>query len=84
MNRLIYSLDEKRTFIVTTNGSQVWLKNGYHHRINKPAIIFADGEEIWYKHGRLHRDNGPATINHKGEQEWFVDGILIKIVKVRK
>ena len=39
------------TFIVTTDGTQLWYKNGEYHRDNGPSVIYNNGIQFWYKNG---------------------------------
>jgi hypothetical protein len=55
---------------------KVWKdKEGRHHRLAGPAVIYIDGDTYWFIHGTMHRDDGPARIWDKyGIEKWYKDG----------
>jgi hypothetical protein len=69
-----YSDDEK----------MISLKDGYRHRVEKPAIIYNNGTKEWWRNNKRHRLDGPAlvykadTTNYHIIQdnynEWWLDG----------
>lgn len=53
---------------------------GFPHKENGPAVIWASGSMFWYKDGILHREDGPAIIWDDGNMQWYKDGIFIKTI----
>lgn len=56
-------------------GSKFWIKNGFVHREDEPALIEIDGTKVWYINNKFHRINGPAVEFADGEKQWFIQGI---------
>lgn len=52
------------------------LPNGFLHREDGPAKIYACGREEWYQHNKRHRDNGPAIMGANGGESWYQRGKL--------
>jgi hypothetical protein len=59
--------------IIDDHGTKRWLdKNGKHHRIDGPSLIYTNGSQIWYKNTQLHRIDGPAYIQCNGYHMWWI------------
>lgn len=66
--------------------SEVWFRNGWVHRENKPAYLeFEDRKvrkESWYLYGKKHRLGGPSDISYAKldetflEEKWHQNGLL--------
>jgi len=54
------------TLKILDNGDKIYLKNGFVHREDGPAVIRKIGENLWYKDGILHREDGPAVEKTNG------------------
>jgi hypothetical protein len=61
-----------------SNGAKEWRLNGYHHRIDGPAIEHADGCKEWVLHGEVHREDGPAVEHANGVNSWYLHGKYLK------
>lgn len=53
------------------------VSDGFRHREDGPAVIWADGRVSWWLNGRLHRQDGPAMIDPNGtwSEVWFLNGL---------
>jgi hypothetical protein len=60
-----------------TDGAQLWIKEGKHHRLDGPAVTYAKGTQEWFKEGKYHRLAGPAVTYPNGDQYWYIDGIEV-------
>ena len=60
--------------IIDEFGNQKWNDvNGYLHREDGPAFIWANGDQNWYKNGRPHRTDGPSDV-YIGGLSWWING----------
>jgi hypothetical protein len=59
------------------DGTVMWKKNGFLHRIGGPALIRANGELRWFENGQPHRLDGPAQIEPNGNETWFINGGML-------
>ena len=57
------------------DGTQLWYRHGFLHRIDGPASVDSNGEKMWYLNGDLHRDDGPAIVYPDGKEEWYQNGL---------
>ena len=48
--------------------------DGWLHRDDGPAIVFAGGARVWMQHGALHRAGGPAIEGDDGSSAWYRHG----------
>ena len=69
---------------VSSNGNKHWRLNGYHHRVDGPAIEWADGSKEWYLHGKRHRVDGPACEWANGTKHWWLNDKHCKPIEVFK
>ncbi len=68
--------NEEDLIKITNRYGDIFYKNkeGEHHRLNGPAIIYSDGTKYWMKHGEYHRLDGPAIEYSNGEKEYYLKG----------
>jgi hypothetical protein len=59
--------------IILSNGTKRWLKNGYLHRTDGPAVEWPNGTKFWFQNGQLHRTDGPAMEYHNGTTEYWIN-----------
>ena len=59
---------------VRSDGSVQWLRNGFPHRLNGPAMIEADGTLVYMEYGLEHRLNGPAVVRLDGTSDYYLQG----------
>lgn len=52
--------------------------DGFRHREDGPAVIWADGRWSWWLNGRLHCQDGPAWYCD-GSEIWFLNGLRHRI-----
>lgn len=60
--------------ITIADGTQVWLLDKQHHRLDGPAVIHPDGSAEWWINGKRHRVDGPAIVKSNGIQVWYFNG----------
>jgi len=53
-------------------------KNGNHHRIHGPAVIWKSGVIVYVFNGKHHRIGRPAVINNMGNcyKAWYIHGVM--------
>ena len=61
-------IDEKGT-------RRYYNRDGYLHRDNGPAVIWADGTCAWFQNGLRHCANGPAVEWTDGTKWWYLQGV---------
>ena len=83
MNSIPSSIDEvnilidKQSFVVISQRTITFFKNGKPHRKDKPAIISCDGSREYWFDGKLHRDGDkPSIIDPNGTMKYFKHGKL--------
>jgi len=69
---------------VDTNGTEHWLMNGRHHRLDGPAYILKSGTKIWSQFGIMHRIDGPAVITADGREIWYYHGTELKVKTLKE
>jgi len=58
---------------ILSDGTKRWLKNGYLHRTDGPAIEFPSGTKKWFQNGQLHRTDGPAEEYPDGIKQYWIN-----------
>ena len=53
-----------------------YLKDGYYHREDGPAVEYLNKYKAWYKEGNLHREDGPAVVPKNDVPSWWLEDIL--------
>ena len=66
--------DQQPICEVSPDGNKHWRLNGYHHRVDGPAIEYPNGDKHWYLNGKRHRVDGPAYENADGDKYWLLHG----------
>lgn len=56
------------------DGTVIWVKDGFVHREDGPALIKPNGTKEWYRDGLLHREDGPAMEYANGDKVWYFKG----------
>ena len=63
----------KRTYSRT--GLVRWYDDeGFYHRVDGPALVWAHGRQLWYSRGMPHFAHGPADLWPSGTLVWYEDG----------
>lgn len=64
------SVSEGPYCLIDADNNQFYYLDGFLHRENEPAAIYADGYLEYYKEGLLHNINGPAVIDEDYVEFW--------------
>ena len=70
----------KNGLTIKSNGTKVWYKNGFLHRLDGPAVIWSDGEEWWYKNGDSKNEIyfGVPFVKSNGKNATFYPDFIVK------
>ena len=59
------------------DGTLGYIKGGFLHKEDGPAVITTNGDKVYWVDGLPHRLDGPAVERVFGNSEWWINGYCL-------